>query len=90
MVNQESEIHGLLLSIVVCNEQDRFYMNHQVTHSKHAEEQGQSMLFPALGNVDLLRRVQHEAVFDYISLLQNSDIKLLFENLVEQFDFLRG
>ena len=89
-MDEESEVHGLLLSVVIRNEQNRLNVDHEVAHAEHAEEQAESVLFPALQNVVLLARVQHEVTLDHICLGQHADVKLLLKNLLVESDALGG
>lgn len=89
-MNEESEVQGLFLSIVICNEENGLNVFHEVTHTQDAGNQGKSVLFPARYNVMFLMTVEHEVTQDYLSLDQHLNVKLLLENFLEEVGLLRS
>lgn len=78
-MNQESEVHGLLLTIVVCNLHDGLNMIHHVFHAQHADDKLTSMPLPAFNNFTFMVCMQHEMTEYDSSLNQNINVELLLK-----------
>ena len=89
-MDQEGEVHCLLLAIVIRNLHYRLHMMHHVTNAKHAHDQLELVSLPALYDLNLLIRVQHEVTQDDFGLYKDICVKLLLKYLLEQAYLLRG
>ena len=87
---EESEVHRLLLTVVVCDEQNGLDMFHEGAYTKHGQNQPHPVQAPTFLNLGSLARVQHEVTFDNICLSQYCNIEFLFKYFVEERHFLRG
>ena len=83
MMYQESEVHGLLLAIVVCYKHDRLDMLHQVAHAQHASNETESVILPTLHDSILSVIMQHEMRQNHFGMHQCTNIELFGEYLFE-------
>ena len=65
-------------------------MKSQVTHAKHASQEGKAVFLPTLEDVFFLRRMHHKGARNDTSLLEDCHIKLFVKDFFEQFVSLRG
>jgi len=89
MMNQESEIHGLLLSIVIGNKQDGLAFLYQITKSKHGTDNGPLMFVPTTLDGLFFRSMKHKMDPYNFCLLEHLDIKFHVEYFFEESNLLR-
>lgn len=82
-MNQESEIHGLLLAIVIRNEQDRLTIFYQIPKSKHGTNYWPLIVLPTYLDSLLFKSMKHKVLLDNFCLLEHLDIKLHVEYFFE-------
>ena len=85
VVNEEGQIQGILLSVVICDEVDRLKVLLELTaHREHREEQLDFVPLNAIDDFVLLLCVEHEMLNDYTSLNQRVYIEFSFEYRLDQ------
>ena len=81
MVQEKGQEHGILLTVVVCDEVDRLEVFHEgFAHGEHVPDQTQAVLLNTLNNFVLFARVWHKMVFNHTPIDQSFHVELLLEN----------
>ena len=88
-MDHECEIECLLLSVVVCNQCNRFHVLYKIT-KEHVIDKAPTMGVPGGQNGILSSCVEHETRLDNLGLYEYLLVKFLIKNGIEKSDLLRS
>ena len=89
MMEEECEVHGILLAVVVSDQVNRLEMRRKrVCHGDHMPDQLAAMLFETFYDLKFFARVRHEVFLNHAAFFQRLHVELLQEDVSDQSVFL--